>query len=81
MIKGISNNTKLSFTNDIADKTDNKLTEWLNKSGLGGLIGKDGKVSDDLNALTKVNPVDDVFSDYHILTVSENNQTSRLSIM
>lgn len=74
LIKGISNNTKLSFTNDIADKTDNKLTEWLNKSGLGGLIGKDGKVSDDLNALTKVNPVDDVFSDYHILTVSENNQ-------
>ncbi|MDO4641979.1 MAG: type VI secretion system membrane subunit TssM [Neisseria sp.] len=76
MIKGISNNTTLNISNQLADKADGKITEWLNRSGLSKLISSDQKegASNELNVLKQSTSVDDAFADFHMLTVSENNQ-------
>lgn len=76
IIKGISDNTTLNINNQLTAQTGSKVKDWLNKSGLAKLLGTDeeGNVPNDLAALKSSTPVDDAFADFHVLTVSDNNQ-------
>ncbi|MDO1510129.1 MULTISPECIES: type VI secretion system membrane subunit TssM [unclassified Neisseria] len=76
IIKGISDNTTLNINNQLTTKAGSKVADWLSKAGLSKLLGTEGtsEVKNELAALKHSTPVDDAFSDFHILTVSDNNQ-------
>lgn len=73
LIKGISDNTRLSLTAQVADKqtatTDKIVEQLLMKAGLSNAANTASNLSADyLNSVKQDPPVDNEFMDFHLLT-------------
>ena len=85
IIKGISDNTTLNINNQLTakaeSKVDSKVSDWLSKSGLNKLLGSEGanEAKNELAVLGHATPVDEAFSDFHILTVADNDQAPAIN--
>ena len=62
-------------------KVDSKVSDWLSKSGLNKLLGSEGanEAKNELAVLGHATPVDEAFSDFHILTVADNDQAPAIN--